>query len=60
MMLSYDAIQAFLYEEARAQAEKRWADWLACDNSYAVGDRRAMEAGAGKYMNFISVVCRRK
>ena len=30
MMLSYDAIQAFLYQEARAQAEKRWADWLAC------------------------------
>lgn len=37
-----------------------WADWLACDNPYAVGDRRAMEAGAGKYMNFISAVCRRK
>jgi benzoate/toluate 1,2-dioxygenase beta subunit len=30
MMLSYEAIQAFLYGEARAQAEKRWADWLAC------------------------------
>ena len=29
-MLSYDAIQAFLYQEARAQAEKRWSDWLAC------------------------------
>ena len=29
-MLSYDAIQAFLYQEARAQAEKRWVDWLAC------------------------------
>ena len=29
-MLSYDAIQAFLYQEARAQGEKRWADWLAC------------------------------
>ena len=29
-MLSYEAIQAFLYAEARAQAEKRWADWLAC------------------------------
>jgi benzoate/toluate 1,2-dioxygenase subunit beta len=28
MMLSYDALQAFLYQEARAQAEKRWADWL--------------------------------
>ena len=29
-MLSYDAIQAFLYHEARAQGEKRWTDWLAC------------------------------
>ena len=29
-MLSYEAIQAFLYGEARAQAEKRWSDWLAC------------------------------
>jgi benzoate/toluate 1,2-dioxygenase beta subunit len=28
-MLSYEAIQAFLYQEARAQADKRWADWLA-------------------------------
>jgi benzoate/toluate 1,2-dioxygenase subunit beta len=28
-MLSYEAIQAFLYGEARAQSEKRWADWLA-------------------------------
>ena len=28
-MLSYDAIQAFLFQEARAQSEKRWADWLA-------------------------------
>lgn len=29
MTLSYQDIQAFLYAEARAQAEKRWADWLA-------------------------------
>src|SRR5262245_3002993 len=29
-MLSYEAIQAFLYQEARAQGEKRWDDWLAC------------------------------
>jgi benzoate/toluate 1,2-dioxygenase subunit beta len=29
-MLSYEAIQAFLFQEARAQGEKRWADWLAC------------------------------
>lgn len=28
-MLSLDAIKAFLFQEARAQAEKRWEDWLA-------------------------------
>jgi benzoate/toluate 1,2-dioxygenase beta subunit len=28
-MLSYNDVQAFLFQEARAQAEKRWADWLA-------------------------------
>ena len=28
-MLSYEAIQAFLYQEARALDEHRWADWLA-------------------------------
>ncbi|WP_100487090.1 SAM-dependent methyltransferase [Sporolactobacillus pectinivorans] len=39
--------------------EECWKDWLSSDNPYAVSDRRAMEAGAGKYMNFISVVCRR-
>lgn len=32
-----------------------WADWLACENEYAVHDRAAMEAGAGKYLNFIAV-----
>ena len=36
--------------------EEAWADWLACDNPYAVGDRASMEAGAGKYLNFIGVV----
>lgn len=33
-----------------------WDDWLACDNEYARGDRKSMEAGAGKYLNFIKVV----
>lgn len=27
-MLSMEAIQSFLFQEARAQSEKRWADWL--------------------------------
>lgn len=29
-MLSYEAIQNFLFKEARAQSERRWDDWLAC------------------------------
>lgn len=37
-----------------------WADWLRQDNEYARGDRKAMEAGAGKYLNFISIVLRKK
>lgn len=37
-----------------------WADWLAQDNEYAVGDRKTMEAGGGKYLNFISIVLRKK
>ena len=36
--------------------DEAWADWLACDNPYAVGDRASMEAGSGKYLNFIGVV----
>lgn len=37
-----------------------WDDWLSCDNEYALGDRKAMNAGAGKYMNFIAMILRRK
>ncbi len=37
-----------------------WADWLRQENEYAVGDRKAMEAGGGKYLNFISIVLRKK
>lgn len=37
-----------------------WQDWLACDNEYAVGDRKSMEAGAGQYLNFIAMVLRRR
>ena len=40
--------------------EEVWADWLKQENEYAVGDRRAMEAGGGKYLNFISIVLRKK
>lgn len=37
-----------------------WADWLKQDNDYAIGDRAAMEAGGGKYLNFIKIVLRKK
>ena len=40
--------------------EEVWADWLAQDNEYAVGDRKSMEAGGGKYLNFIAIVLRRR
>lgn len=37
-----------------------WADWLRQENEYAVGDRKTMYAGGGKYLNFISIVLRKK
>lgn len=37
-----------------------WADWLMQENQYAVGDRKAMEAGGGKYLNFIKLVLKKK
>ncbi len=40
--------------------EEVWADWLRQENEYAVGDRKAMEAGGGKYLNFIRIVLRKK
>ena len=36
-----------------------WADWLACDNEYAAGDRAAVEAGALEYLNTIAVVLKK-
>ena len=36
--------------------EEVWADWLKQENEYAIGDRKAMEAGGGKYLNFIAIV----
>lgn len=40
--------------------EEVWADWLRQDNEYAIGDRKAMEAGGGRYLNFIAMVLRKK
>ncbi|MGN0618202.1 MAG: SAM-dependent methyltransferase [Ruminiclostridium sp.] len=40
--------------------EEVWADWLKQDNEYAAGDRKTMEAGGGKYLNFIGIVLRKR
>ena len=40
--------------------EEVWADWLKQDNEYAAGDRKTMEAGGGRYLNFIGIVLRKK
>lgn len=40
--------------------EECWNDWLECDHEYARSDRKSMEAGAGKYLNFIAIIIRRK
>jgi hypothetical protein len=37
-----------------------WKDWLACDNEYAIGDRKAMEGGAGKYMDLVYIIAAKK
>lgn len=40
--------------------EEVWDDWLIQDNDYAKGDRKTMEAGGGKYLNFIKIVLKKK
>ncbi len=40
--------------------EEVWSDWLIQDNEYAVNDRKAMEAGGGKYLNFIAIILKKK
>lgn len=37
-----------------------WADWLEMENEYAVNDRKSMEAGGGKHLNFVAIVLRRR
>lgn len=46
-------------KEMRSNKEV-WDDWLLQDNEYARGDRKSMEAGAGKFLNFIKIVLRKK
>lgn len=40
--------------------EEVWQDWLIQENEYAINDRKSMNAGAGKYLNFISIILKKK
>lgn len=52
---------AHIVEIAQMESnEEVWADWLRQENPYAVGDRKAMEAGGGKYLNFVKLILRKK
>ena len=42
-----------------ACTREAWADWLACDNEYARGDRASVEAGALDYLNTLAITLRR-
>lgn len=57
-LVSKSSAQLVDIREMRSNDEV-WADWLAQDNDYARGDRKSMEAGAGKYLNFISIVLKK-
>lgn len=40
--------------------EEVWSDWLNQDNEYSINDRKAIEAGGGKYLNFIAIILQKK
>lgn len=40
--------------------EEFWLDWINCDNEYAKNDRKSIEAGACKYLNFIAIILKKK
>ena len=45
-----------MLEVREMESNEEVEDWLKQENEYAVGDRKAMEAGGGKYLNFIQIV----
>lgn len=54
-MVSRSSARVIFVDEMQSNDEV-WRDWLACENEYAVNDRKSMNAGAGKYLNFIRII----
>ena len=40
--------------------EECWNDWIKCNNEYSRNDKKAIEAGACKYLNFIAIILKKK
>lgn len=40
--------------------DELWNDWIKCDNEFSKNDKKAIDAGACKYLNFISIVLKKK
>ena len=53
-----EGVEILAIEEMESN-ENCWEDWLATDNEYAVMDRVPMNAGAWKYMNFVSIALKK-
>ena len=53
-----DGVEILAIKEMESN-ENCWEDWLATDNEYAVVDRVPMNAGAGKYMNFVAIALKK-
>ena len=53
-----DSIEILSVAEMESN-EEVWQDWLKQENEYAIGDRKSMNAGGGKYLNFIQIVLKK-
>lgn len=40
--------------------EELWQDWIKCDNDYAKNDKKSIDAGACKYLEFIGIIIKKK
>ena len=58
MISQTDGIEILSVTEMESN-EEVWQDWLRQENEYAIGDRKSMDAGGGKYLNFIQIVLKK-
>ena len=40
--------------------EECWNDWIKCDKEYSINDRKSIEAGALRYLNFIAIILQKQ